>query len=159
VIFVAEDSRKNADLYSLSVLVGPEADEGRNIASQLTALYDHLREETRSGAKSQPSQGKDLSAARSCEPKTQGAPSLCYQVRGMTNDGKAMASTHAWTAARRPDGSVLFFHVAWAGYAATQRVDMHKQMNRVDKQLRALLAAWYLIDAEGHRLTSAPAAP
>ena len=158
VIFVAEDSRKNADLYSLSVLVGPESDEGRNISSQLIMLYDRLREETRKGAKSDPHQGRDLTPARPCQKSKDHSPCLSYDVRGMTIDGKPVASTHAWSAARREDGSVLFFHAAWAGYAAPQRSELHKQMSKVDKQVRALLEASYVIDAGGRRVEPSSAA-
>jgi hypothetical protein len=152
VIFVAEDSRKNADLYSLSVLVGPEADEGRNIASQLASLYDRLREDTREAGKSDPKRGRDLSPARPCQTPTDHQPCLAYEVRGMSIDGKPVASTHAWTASRREDGSVLFFHAAWAGYAAPQRAEQQKQLSKVGKQMRALLDASYVVDAEGKRV-------
>src|SRR5262249_50853859 len=135
VIFVAEDSRKNAELYSLSVLVGPEADEQRNIASQLASLYDRLREDTREAGKSDPKRGRDLSPARPCQTATDHQPCLTYEVRGMSIDGKPMASTHAWTASRREDGSVLFFHAAWAGYAAPQRAEQQKQLMKAGKQV------------------------
>jgi hypothetical protein len=152
VVFVAEDSRKNADLYSLSVLVGPEADEGRNISAQLIELYERLRKDTRDAGRSNPKLGRDLGPARPCRTATDQRPCLSYEVRGMAIDGKAMASTHAWTASRREDGSVLFFHAAWAGYAAPQRTELAKQVSRADKQMRALLDASYVIDAEGRRV-------
>jgi hypothetical protein len=152
VIFVAEDSRKNADLYSLSVLVGPEADEGRNIPSQLAALYEHLRQETRDGGKSDPKRGRDLSPVRAFETATDHKPCVAYEVRGMSMDGKPVASTHAWSASRRDDGAVLFFHAAWAGYAASQRSDQLKQLAKITKQMRALLDASYVVDSAGHRV-------
>src|SRR5262249_15677772 len=152
VIFVAEDSRKNGDLYSLSVLVGPDEDEGRNISGQLASLYERLRQDTRETGKSDAKLGRDLSPARPCQTSTDHQPCLSYEVRGMANDGKPLSSTHAWSASRREDGSVLFFHAAWAGYAASPRAEQQKQLIKANKLMRALLDASYVIDAEGHRV-------
>lgn len=150
VIFVAEDSRKNADLYSLSVLVGPETDQERDVASQLSSLYERLRQETRESGKSNPRNGRDLGPARPCQ--TGHDACLTYEVRGMAMDGKPVASTHAWASARRDDGSVLFFHAAFAGYAASQRAEQHKQLAKATERMRALVGAAYVIDAEGRRV-------
>jgi hypothetical protein len=152
VIFVAEDSRNNADLYSLSVLVGPDEDEQRNISTQLSELYERLRKDTREAGRSDPRRGRDLSPPRPCQTKADQQPCLSYEVRGMSIDGKSIASTHAWSAARREDGSVLFFHAAWAGYAVSSRADQPRQLAKANKQMRALLDAAYVIDAEGRRM-------
>jgi hypothetical protein len=151
VIFVAEDNRKNGDLYSLSVLVGPESDKGRSTASQLIALFERLRQDNREGGGADPKRG-DLSPARPCQMTNSHQPCLLYHVRGVTIDGKPALSTHGWTASRREDGSVLFFHVAWAGLAAPQHAERHKLLAKVDKQVRSLLDASYVIDAGGRRV-------
>jgi hypothetical protein len=151
VIFVAEDARKNAELYSLSVLVGPDYDEGRNVSSQLAALYDRLRRDTLESGKADPQLGRDLTPARPCETKNH-LTCLAYQVKGMSIDGKSVVSTHAWTALQREDGSTLFFHAAWAGYAS-QRNDPQRLLNKVDRQMRSLLDASYVTDASGRRIT------
>jgi hypothetical protein len=152
VLFVAEDSRKNGDLYSLSVLVGPDENEERNISSQLAELYARLRKDTREAGRSDPKLGRDLSPARACQTPTDHQACLSYEVRGMSIDGKPVASTHAWSAARREDGSVLFFHAAWAGYAAPARADQQKQLTKANQQMRTLLDASYVIDASGRRM-------
>jgi hypothetical protein len=151
VIFVAEDSRKNGDLYSLSVLVGPEADQERDVASQLASLYERLRKETRESGKSDPRNGRDLGPAHPCRTSSDHEACLTYDVRGMVIDGKPVLSTHAWSARRREDGSVLFFHAAWAGYAA-QRAEQHKQVAKATERTRALVDASFVIDAEGRRV-------
>jgi hypothetical protein len=152
LIFVAEDTRKSEDLYSLSVLVGPESDEGRSTSSQLIALFDRLRQEAREAGRSDPGRAHNLSPAQPCQMTTNRQPCLLYQVRGVTIDGKPALSTHGWSASRREDGSVLFFHVAWAGYAGPHRAEHRKTLAKVDKQVRSLLDASYVIDASGRRL-------
>jgi hypothetical protein len=151
IVFVAEDTRNRADLYSISVLVGPEADEGRNIPNQLSSLYERLRHDTRESGKTDPKLGRDLGPARPCETPADRRPCISYEVRGMSLDGKPAASTHAWTASRRDDGSVLFFHAAWAGLAAPH-AEHSKQLAKVGKRMRGLLDTSYVVDAEGHRV-------
>ena len=151
LIFVAEDTQKNGDLYSLSVLVGPESDKGKSTASQLIALFERLRQENREGGGPDPKRD-DLSPARPCQMTTSHQPCLLYHVRGVTIDGKPALSTHGWSASRREDGSVLFFHVAWAGLAAPQHAERRKLLAKVDKQVRSLLDASYVIDGGGRRL-------
>ncbi len=151
VVLVAENSRKNRDLYSLSVLVGPKGEEAQNIAKQLDVLYQRLRRDTQEAARTNPSQGRDLSPARRCQTAKTQRPCFSYDIRGIAFDGRPAASTHAWTALRRDDGSVLFFHAAWAGYPARQRDAALKQWTKVDQELRDMLDAFYAIDAAGRR--------
>ncbi len=151
VVLVAENSLKNKDLLSLSVLVGPKSDVAQNITSQLEALYQRLRHDTREAGRSNPSQGRDLSPPRPCQTTKTQRPCFSYDIRGMALEGKPAASAHAWTALRRDDGAVLFFHAAWAGYAVPQRDAASKQLTKVDRELRDFLDAFYAIDATGRR--------
>ena len=149
-IFVAEDLKERGPLLPLGAR-GARVRRGSNTSSQLIAL-EWLRQEAREAGRSDPGRAHNLSPAQPCQMTTNRQPCLLYQLRGVTIDGKPALSTHGWSASRREDGSVLFFHVAWAGYAGPHRAEHRKTLAKVDKQVRSLLDASYVIDASGRRL-------
>lgn len=78
-----------------------------------------------------------------------GADVFSYDITGLAVEGKAVKSTHVWTAARREDGGWVDFHVSWTGPADHPALASEPGKPTLVDLLHAMADGFVTVDHDG----------